>query len=65
MELTQIKTFSHEELLDLLRDCASNLAMAYQEIPVKSLHLISMQAYIACDYLAQVIRQSCPNKTIH
>lgn len=60
--ITRLKTFDAEELFELLKACAQNLAMAYQEIPEKNLYLISEEAYSACDYLAYEIGKLEPRK---
>ena len=60
-----LKTFNTEELLNLLRDCANNLALAYQEIHEKALYLTSEEAYQACDYLMYEIKKRQPNHVVH
>jgi hypothetical protein len=60
--IARLRTFDVEELFELLKACAQNLAMAYQEIPEQSLFLISEEAYSACDYLAYEIRKSEPRQ---
>lgn len=65
MTANTLRTFCHNELLDLLHDCANRLAMAYQDIPEKSLHTTSVKAYLAYDHLLALIQKENPSQTIH
>ncbi|MBA2710138.1 MAG: hypothetical protein H0U57_06065 [Tatlockia sp.] len=63
--MAQIKTFNREELLDLLWDCAQNLALCYQENLDQSLNLTSAKAFQACDYLLYEIQKEQFTQTTH
>lgn len=63
--ITPLKTFDTFELLNLLRVCAQNLAMAYQETQERNLFLTAQQASLACDYLMYQLQKQQSNQTIH
>ena len=63
--MAHLKTFNVQELFELLKACAQNLAHAYQKMNEKSLYFTSEQAYDACDYLMYEISKQQTNQTIH
>ena len=64
-QMAELKSFSHEELFQVLDTCASILAMAYQETLDKELDWASQQAFCARDYLLYEIQKQHMNRIIH
>ena len=63
--IAPLRTFDREDLLDLLRTCAHNLAVAYQETLDEALYFTSEHARDACDYLSYEIYKDMPRQLIH
>lgn len=49
--IVNLRTFSREELLDILSSCAHHLAYAYQETSIDAMQNASYDASDACEYL--------------
>ena len=49
--IANLKTFTKEELLFVLTNCATHLAFAYQETMIDALREASFEASMACESL--------------
>lgn len=65
MPIAQLQTFSQEELLSLLCDCAHQLNAAYQETLDSELRDTSYAASTACQFLRYELAQQNKQFQIH
>jgi len=63
--MAQMKTFTPEELFDVLTDCGRSLADAYEATSDEGFFFKSEQAFTACDYLKYVIQKQQMNQILH
>lgn len=65
MPIASLQTFSQEELLHLLCDCAHQLGMAYQDTLDIELRDTSYKANLACQFLRCTLAMDNKQFQIH
>lgn len=64
-EISTLKRFSNEELIQLLCACSESLAVAYQNSLDKDFWHIAIQARLACESLRYEIHSQTRRYPIH
>ena len=64
MAIANLKTFSQEQLLNVLSQCAHDLVYAWEKTEIDALYETSFEASMACEYLRCKLAMSNKNYRI-
>ncbi len=64
-EISRMRTYSQRDLAELLGLCTDHLAAAYQELCIRDLSRLSIEAYSAAEFKSCMAEQGHPNHHVH